>query len=89
VLYHSAAELVTDWPAIFVGQGFRLVESRDIIIATLPTWEHTRAVYQLRNGEVVRRYGRRLAHRTMARLERIRAILAAYGTFPALAALKP
>ena len=89
VLYHSAAELVTDWHAIFVGQGFRLVESRDIIIATLPTWEHARAVYQRRNGEVVRRYGRRLAHRTIARLERIRSILATYGTFPALAALKP
>ena len=89
LLYHSAAELVTDWPAIFVHQGFQLVESRDIITATLPTWEHVRAVYQRRNGEVVRRYGRRLANRTMARLERIRSILATYGTFPVLAALKP
>jgi cyclopropane fatty-acyl-phospholipid synthase-like methyltransferase len=89
VLYHSAAELVTDWPAIFVRQGFSLVESRDIIAATLPTWEHARAVYQRRNNEVVRRYGRRLANRTAGRLERIRGILADYGTFPALAALKP
>jgi cyclopropane fatty-acyl-phospholipid synthase-like methyltransferase len=89
VLYHSAAELVTDWPAIFVRQGFRVVESRDIIADTLPTWEHVRAVYQRRNGEVVRRYGRRLAKRTLAHLERIRSILAVHGTFPVLAALKP
>ncbi len=89
VLYHSAAELVTDWPAIFLGQGFRVVECRDIITETLLTWEHVRATYQRRNGEVIRRYGRQLANRTMARLERIRSILAAYGTFPVIAALKP
>jgi len=45
--------------------------------------------YQRRNGEVIRRYGWRLANRTIARLERIRSILAAYGTFPVIAALKP
>jgi cyclopropane fatty-acyl-phospholipid synthase-like methyltransferase len=89
VLYHSAAELVTDWPAIFVGQGFRVIECRDIISDTLPTWEHVRAVYQGRNGEVIRRYGRRLANRTIAHLERIRGTLAVYGTFPVIAALKP
>jgi cyclopropane fatty-acyl-phospholipid synthase-like methyltransferase len=89
VLYHSAAELVTDWPAIFARQGFRVRESRDIIRDTLPTWEHVRAVYQLRDSEVVSRYGRRLANRTIAHLERIRSILATHGTFPVLAALKP
>ncbi len=89
VLYHSAAELVTDWPALFVRQGFRLVDSRDIIVDTLPTWEHVRAVYERRNDEVLRRYGRRLARRTIGRVERIRGILAAHGTFPVLAALKP
>ncbi len=89
VLYHSAAELVTDWPAIFAGQGFRLVECRDIITETLPTWEHVRAVYQRRNDEVIHRYGRRLANRTIAHLERIRSVLALYGTFPVIAALKP
>ena len=89
VLYHSAAELVTDWPAIFAREGFRIVESHDIIAQTLPTWEHVRAVYRLRNGEVVRRYGRRLADRTVAHLERIGQILAEHGTFPALAAQKP
>jgi cyclopropane fatty-acyl-phospholipid synthase-like methyltransferase len=89
VLYHSAAELVTDWPALFEHAGFRLVESRDIIFETLPTWERVRAVYRSRDGEVVRRYGRRLADRLVGHLERIASILAEHGTFPALAAQKP
>ncbi len=89
VLYHSAAELVTDWPAIFRGAGFRIVESRDIIAETLPTWDHVRAVYGTRGDEVVRRYGRRLVARTIAHLERIASILAEHGTFPTLAAQKP
>lgn len=89
VLYHSGAELVTDWPAIFARQGFRVIECRDIITETLPTWEHARAVYEQRDGEVARRYGRRLANRTVAHLERIRGILAAHGTFPVLCAHKP
>jgi cyclopropane fatty-acyl-phospholipid synthase-like methyltransferase len=89
VLYHWAAELVTDWPALFRRAGFRIVESLDIIPETLPTWEHVRGVYRSRNGEVVRRYGRRLAARTAAHLERIESILAEHGTFPALAAKKP
>ncbi len=89
VLYHSAAELVTDWPAIFVRQGFRIRECLDIISDTLPTWERVRAVYKLRDNEVVSRYGRRLADRTVAHLERIRSILATHGTFPVLAAEKP
>jgi 27-O-demethylrifamycin SV methyltransferase len=89
VLYHSAAELVTDWPAIFTGAGFRIVESHDIIAETLPTWDHVRAVYRTRGDEVVRRYGRRLVARTTGHLERIAAILAEHGTFPALAAQKP
>jgi len=89
VLYHSAAELVTDWPAIFARQGFRIRECLDIISDTLPTWERVRAVYRLRDNEVVSRYGRRLADRTVAHLERIGGILAAHGTFPVLAAQKP
>ena len=89
VLYHSAAELVSDWPALFAAQGFQIAESADIIEDTLPTWEHVRAVYRLRDSEVVSRYGRRLANRTVAHLEGIRDILAAHGTFPVLAALKP
>lgn len=89
VLYHSGAELVTDWPALFAGHGFRVVECRDIISETLPTWAHARAVYQRRDGEVSRRYGRRLVERTLADLERIAGVLATHGTFPALCAHKP
>jgi cyclopropane fatty-acyl-phospholipid synthase-like methyltransferase len=89
VLYHSAAELVTDWPALFRRAGFRIVELHDIIAETLPTWDHVRAVYGTRGDEVVRRYGRRLVARTIAHLERIASILAEHGTFPALAAYKP
>lgn len=89
VLYHAGAELVTDWPAIFARHGFRVVECRDIITATLPTWEHARAVYERRDGEVTRRYGRRLADRILAQLELIPSILAARGSFPVLCAQKP
>ena len=89
VLYHSAAELVTDWPALFRAQGFRIDTSRDILVETLPTWEHVSAEYRRRNGEVLHRYGRRLAARTSGHLEQIRGILAAHGTYPAFAACKP
>jgi O-methyltransferase StaMB len=88
VLYHSGAELVTDWPAIFASHGFRVVECRDIISETLLTWEHARAVYERRDGEVTRRYGQGLIDRVAARLERIPLILAAHGTFPVLCAQK-
>ena len=89
VLYHSAADLVTDWAALFERAGFDVVESRDIIAETLPTWEHVRAVYRRRQAEVLRRYGQRLADKTVAHLERIACILAEHGTFPALGAQKP
>jgi O-methyltransferase StaMB len=89
VLYHSGAELVTDWPAIFASNGFQVVECRDIISETLPTWEHARAVYERRDGEVTRRYGRRLVDRTLVHLEQISRTLAAHGTFPVLCAHKP
>jgi len=45
--------------------------------------------YRRRDGEVLRRYGRRLAARTSAHLEQIRGILAVHGTYPAFAAVKP
>jgi O-methyltransferase StaMB len=89
LLYHSGAELVTDWPALFARHGFRVVKSLDILKETLPTWEHARAVYHRRDGEVTRRYGRRLAHRILTQLEQIPAILATHGTYPALSAHKP
>jgi len=89
VLYHSGAELVSDWPALFARQGFRIVECRDIIRETLPTWAHARAVYEQRAREVARRYGRRLAKRIFDHLDRISEILAAYGTVPLISARKP
>lgn len=89
VLYHSAEELVTDWPAIFAAQGFRIAESTDIIGETLATWDHVRAEYQRRGDEVARRYGRRLANRTIGHLERIRDMLATHGSYPAIGAYKP
>ena len=89
VLYHSGAELVSDWPAIFARAGFGIVECRDIILETLPTWVHARAVYEQRAREVARRYGGRVAQRTFEQLERIAEILTAYGTVPSLSAQKP
>jgi len=89
VLYHSGAELLTDWPAIFARHDFRVVECRDIITATLPTWEHARAVYERHDGKVTRRYGRRLVQRILAHLELIPGVLAARGSFPVLCAQKP
>lgn len=89
VLYHTGAELVSDWPAIFRRQGFRVLECRDILQETLPTWKHAGAVYASRAAEVKRRYGKRLAARTATQLERIHEILCAYGTVPSLCAQKP
>jgi cyclopropane fatty-acyl-phospholipid synthase-like methyltransferase len=89
LLYHTGAELVSDWPSIFARQGFRVLECRDILEQTLPTWGHARAVYRRRAAEVKRRYGNRLAARTSAQLERIHDILSAYGTVPSLCAQKP
>jgi SAM-dependent methyltransferase len=43
VLYHSACELVTDWPSLFVRQGFQVIECLDLISDTLLTWDHVRA----------------------------------------------
>jgi O-methyltransferase StaMB len=89
VLYHSGAELVSDWPELFTRHGFRVAECRDILSETLPTWEHARAVYQRRHGEVTHRYGRPLADRILASLEQIPGILATHGTYPVLSAQKP
>jgi cyclopropane fatty-acyl-phospholipid synthase-like methyltransferase len=88
VLYHRGAELVTDWPALFARHGFTIVGRRDIIADTMPTWDRTRAVYEERRVEVVRRYGRRIADRTRAHVDLIPKILARYATFPVLSMLK-
>ncbi len=80
---------MSDWPALFTRHGLGVVDYRDILSETLPTWEHARAVYQRRDGEVTRRLGRRLADRILASLEQIPGILARHGTYPVLCAQKP
>jgi cyclopropane fatty-acyl-phospholipid synthase-like methyltransferase len=88
VLYHRGEELVTDWPDLFRRHGFSVVDSQDIIAETMPTWDRTQAIYEERSSEIVHRYGRRIAERTLAQVRRIPAILARYATFPVLSALK-
>ena len=88
VLYHGGAELVTDWPTLFARHGFTIVGREDIIADTMATWERTRALYEQRNSEVVRRYGRRIADRTRAQIDLIPKMLANLATFPVLSALK-
>ena len=46
LLYHSARELLTDWPGLFAAAGFQLGTVRDIQAQTLPTWQHVQAVYR-------------------------------------------
>jgi cyclopropane fatty-acyl-phospholipid synthase-like methyltransferase len=88
VLYHTAVELITDWPALFVSEGFTIVQQQDIIAAAIPTWTHTRSVYEERHAEVVQRYGRRIAARTREQVEMIQRTLTDHGTFPLLSARK-
>jgi len=88
VLYHRGEELVTDWPALFLRHGFSVIECQDIIAETMPTWHRTQAIYEERRSEVVHRYGKRIADRTRAQVQRIPTILARYATFPVLSALK-
>ena len=88
VLYHSGAELVTDWPALFARHGFTIVDRRDIIADTIATWDRVRTVYEERRVEAVRRYGHRLARRIRAQIDLIPEILGKYATYPVLSALK-
>jgi cyclopropane fatty-acyl-phospholipid synthase-like methyltransferase len=88
VLYHRGEELVTDWPALFLRHGFSVIDCQDIIAETMPTWHRTQAIYEERRSEVVHRYGKRIADRTRAQLQRIPTILARYATFPVLSVLK-
>jgi cyclopropane fatty-acyl-phospholipid synthase-like methyltransferase len=88
VLYHSGAELVTDWPALFVRHGFTIVDRRDIIADTLATWDRVRTVYEERRVEALHRYGHRLARRIRAQIDVIPEILGKYATYPVFSALK-
>jgi cyclopropane fatty-acyl-phospholipid synthase-like methyltransferase len=89
ILHHAGGELVTDWSELFRGGGFELVECRDIIEETQPTWRRALDVYETRAAEVEARYGRRTAARLRAQIAQIPAILARYGTYPAFSARKP
>src|SRR5271165_2062180 len=53
LLYHSARELLTDWPGLFTAAGFQLRTVRDIQAQTLPTGQHARPC----TGSTRRRYG--------------------------------
>jgi cyclopropane fatty-acyl-phospholipid synthase-like methyltransferase len=88
VLYHSGAELVTDWPALFLRHGFTIVDRRDIIADTIATWDRVRTVYEQRRVEADQRYGHRLARRIRAHIDLIPELLAKYATFPVLSAFK-
>jgi 27-O-demethylrifamycin SV methyltransferase len=88
VLYHRGEELVTDWPALFRRNGFTVIDCRDIIADTMPTWHRTQAIYEQRSSEVVERYGKRIAGRINGQVHRIPSILARYATFPVLSVLK-
>src|SRR5439155_11003547 len=88
VLYHHGEELVTDWPALFLRHGFSVTACQDIIAETMPTWQHTQAIYENQRSEVVHRYGKRIADRTRAQVHRIPTIRARYATFPVRSVLK-
>ena len=88
VLYHRGAELVTDWPALFVRHGFTIADRRDIIADTIATWDRVRIVHEQRSVEAANRYGHGLAGRIRAQIDLIPEILAKYATFPVLSALK-
>jgi len=89
ILYHEGRELITDWPALFRGRGFEIVEEHEMIEQTMPTWDHFIAVYEGRRGEVEARYGRRIAAQSIENLRRLPEILRRYGSFPVVSARKP
>jgi SAM-dependent methyltransferase len=88
LLYHSGAELITDWPSLFESHGFTIIEQRDILPQTMATWDRILTVYQQRSSEAMRVYGRRIASRLCNQLEQIPQILARRATFVILAAIK-
>lgn len=89
ILYHTGDELITNWPDIFIKNGFNIVEQKNIMRETMKTWDHSLAVYEARADEVNQRYGKRLAKRTIHHLQRIPEILEKYGSFLLMSAEKP
>lgn len=88
ILYHEGKELVTDWPKLFRDQGFAIEREIDILKDTMPTWDHSIAVYEERRSEVEKRYGKRVAHLSLTHLRRLPAILSRYGAFVVFSARK-
>jgi cyclopropane fatty-acyl-phospholipid synthase-like methyltransferase len=89
VFYDNGSDLVTDWQAVFCEQGFTVLDYRCIIEQTMPTWDHVQGIYSGRDSELAKRYGKTIARRTCAQIERLPEILSRLGTFPVLAARKP
>lgn len=89
VLYHRGADLMTDWPSLFQSRGFEIRRHMDIIGETMPTWAHSLAVYESRQEEVERRYGKSIAASTMHHLKQIPDILSRFGSFVVLSIEKP
>ncbi len=89
IFYDDGSNLVTDWSAVFSEQGFTVSGYRCVLEQTMPTWEHVRSIYAGRDSELARRYGRSIARRTCAQIERLPEVLSRLGTFPVLAARKP
>jgi len=89
ILYHDGAELMTDWPSIFEKQGFTIKHRMDIIEDTRRTWDHSISIYEERAAEVERRYGKRIAKRTLEHLRQIPKILEKHGSFIVMSIEKP
>jgi hypothetical protein len=92
LLYHSARELLTDWPGLFAAAGFQLGTVRDIQAQTLPTWQHVQ-VYRQHAAQIQVRYGRRLGPGIARRIDRqvaeVAAAIRRCGSYPALSATAP
>ncbi|MFA4974940.1 MAG: methyltransferase domain-containing protein [bacterium] len=89
ILYHRGAELVTDWPALCKESGFEVERRMDIIKETMATWDHSLAIYESRQQDVERRFGRAIARRTLNQLRQIPDILSKFGSFVVISARKP
>ena len=89
LLYHSARELLTDWPGLFAAAGFQLGTVRDIQAQTLPAGQHVQAVYRQHAAQIRVRYGRRLGPGVDRQVAQVAAAIRRCGSYPALSATAP
>lgn len=89
ILYHEGKELITDWASLFRAQGFEVLEEKEILSETMPTWDHSIAVYENQSKQVEERYGKRIAASTLQHLRKIPDILARHAAFVILSLRKP